>query len=130
MFRGTWRNTVKDDNALQFSWYYEIRKHNSNVIRFLVFTRLNGIQMFDIWLTRLMTHLIDPFDALACNMPLHVSERPCKCQIVTDTKLQNASHIAYYIYLWLVTLVNSKDSLKILHAPFVWIIKWLTSSGV
>ena len=49
MFQGTWRNTVKDDTALQFSWGYGIRKQNSNVIRLLVFTRLNGIQTFDIW---------------------------------------------------------------------------------
>ena len=48
VFQGTWRNTVKDDIALQFSWYYEIRKQHSNVIRLLVFTRLNGIQTFDI----------------------------------------------------------------------------------
>ena len=49
MFQVTWHNTVKDDIALQFSWYYGIRKQHSNVIRLLVFTRLNGIQTFDIW---------------------------------------------------------------------------------
>ena len=49
VFQGTWRNTVKDDIALQISWYYEIRKQHSNVIRLLVSTRLNGIQTFDIW---------------------------------------------------------------------------------
>ena len=44
-----WRNTVKDDNiALQFSSYYKIWKQHSNVIRLLVFIRLNGIQTFDI----------------------------------------------------------------------------------
>ena len=49
VFKGTWRNTVKDDIALQFSPDYGIRKQNSNVIRLLVFTHLSGIQMFDIW---------------------------------------------------------------------------------
>ena len=43
---------MKDDIALQFSWYFEIRKQYSNVIRFLVFARLNGILTFDIWQTR------------------------------------------------------------------------------
>ena len=27
------------------------------------------------------------------NMHLHASERPCKCQIVTDTRSRNTSHI-------------------------------------
>ena len=49
MFQGTWRNTVKDDIAVQFLSYFEIRKYHSNVIRLLVFTRLNGILAFDIW---------------------------------------------------------------------------------
>ena len=49
MFQGTWSNIVKDDIALQFSWYCEIKKQYSNVIRLLVFNRLNGIQTFDIW---------------------------------------------------------------------------------
>ena len=49
LFHGTWRNTVKDDIAMQFWWYYEIRRQHSNVIRLLVFTRLNDIQTFDIW---------------------------------------------------------------------------------
>ena len=40
---------VKDDNALQFWWYYEIRKQHSNVIRLLVLAHLNDIQTFDIW---------------------------------------------------------------------------------
>ena len=31
--------TLKDDIALQFSRYYEIRKQHSNVISLLVFTR-------------------------------------------------------------------------------------------
>ena len=33
--KGTWRITVKDDIALQFSWYFEIRKQHSNVVRLL-----------------------------------------------------------------------------------------------
>ena len=49
LFQDTWRSTVKDNIALQFSWYFEIRKHHSNVIRLLMCTRLNGIQTFDIW---------------------------------------------------------------------------------
>ena len=57
VFQGTWHNTVKDDIVLQFSWYYEIRKQHSNVIRLLVFTRLNGIQTFDIWQTCLIAML-------------------------------------------------------------------------
>ena len=48
-FQGTWRNAVKDDIALQFSWYYEIRKQHLNVIRLLVFARLNDLQTFVIW---------------------------------------------------------------------------------
>ena len=48
---------MKDDIALQFSWYYEIRKQHSNIVRLLVFTRLNGIQTFDIWLTHSNTML-------------------------------------------------------------------------
>ena len=47
VFQGIWRNTVKDDIALQFPWYFEIRKYYSNVIQ--VFTRLNSILTFDIW---------------------------------------------------------------------------------
>ena len=58
MFQVTWRNTVKDGITLQFSWYYEIRKQHSNVIRLLVFARLNGIQTFDIWYTHLNAMLI------------------------------------------------------------------------
>ena len=49
LFQDTWRNTVKDDIALHFSWYFAIGMHHSNVIRLLMFTRLNGIQSFDIW---------------------------------------------------------------------------------
>ena len=49
MFQGTWRNKVKDDIALQFSWYCENKKQHSNVIRLLVFTRLDGILTFDIF---------------------------------------------------------------------------------
>ena len=48
---------MKYDIALQFSWCYEIRKQHSNIVRLLVFTRLNGIQTFDIWLTRSNTML-------------------------------------------------------------------------
>ena len=33
--KDTWRIIVKDDIVLQFSWYFEIRKQHSNVIRLL-----------------------------------------------------------------------------------------------
>ena len=58
--KGTLCNTVNDDTALQFSWYFEIRKQHSNVVMLLrVYTPnpFDCILTFEIWQTRLNTML-------------------------------------------------------------------------
>ena len=55
--KGTWRITVKDDIALQFSWYFEIRKQHSDAIRLLrVYTPNPFYWHSNVW------DLIDPFE--------------------------------------------------------------------
>ena len=54
---GTWRITVKGDIALQFSWYFEIRKQHSNFVRLL---RVYALNPFD-WHSNAWD-LIDPFE--------------------------------------------------------------------
>ena len=55
--KGTWRITVKDDTALQFSWYFEIRKQHSNVVRLLSVYAPNPFDWnSNIW------NFIDPFE--------------------------------------------------------------------
>ena len=55
--KGTWRIAVKDDIALQFSWYFEIRKQHSNVIILLCVDAPNP---FD-WYSN-AGNLIDPLE--------------------------------------------------------------------
>ena len=91
---------MNDDIALQFSWYYEIRKQHSNVIRLLVclpawmaFKRLS----FDrtVWMPcwLMQTDKNDMKVEKSVSMHSHAFEWPCKRQIVTDPKLRNASHV-------------------------------------
>ena len=55
--KGTWRIIVKDDIALLFWWYFEIRKQHSNVVRLL---RIYTPNLFD-WHSNVW-HLIDQLE--------------------------------------------------------------------
>ena len=104
MCQGTWHITVKDDIALQFSWYFEIRKQYSSVVRLL---RVYAANPFD-WYSNVW-HLIDPLELhvnsctnrnnwkveKSVSMHSDAFKRSYKAikQIATDTKSRNASHI-------------------------------------
>ena len=50
--KGTWRITVKDDIALQFSWYFETESNIQTPLDCFVYTLLTrfiGILTFEIW---------------------------------------------------------------------------------
>ena len=58
--KGTWRITVNDDIPLQFSWYFEIRKQHSDIVRLLHVYAPNPFDWnSNIW------NLIDPFECHA-----------------------------------------------------------------
>ena len=94
--KGTWRITVKDDIALQLSWYSEIRKQHSNYV-FTLLTRLIDIPTFDRPVR--MPCLLIQTDRNSMkveqrvSMHSHAFERSYERQIVTDAKSRNASQV-------------------------------------
>ena len=113
--KGTWHITVKEYIALQFSWYFEILKQHSSVVRLLCVYTPNPFN----WHSNIYD-LIDLFERHAnsykhrknreveksMSMHSHVFKQSYKHQVVTDTKSHNASHLflAFKIY-FLVAII-------------------------
>ena len=94
--KGTWHITVKDDIALQFSWYFEIRKQYSNVVRLpCVYTPKPFDWHSNVWD---LIHLLDPH---ANSYKTDRNDRKVEKSVSmhsndhTNTNLGNASHMSF-----------------------------------